>query len=115
MKIKKVFRNCLVVTAAVGAFAGVSQAECVPPKAGDVLVTGGEDLNENAAGNTEFFDPGTGTWMTGCPTKSAHDEAQIVVTGGRILVIGGETRRRIPRLRMLTHPRLANSARNPKV
>ena len=95
MSIKSVFRTCLVVTLTVGACAGVSQAKskCVPhvPKAGDVLVTGGEDINENATGNTEFFDPGTGTWLTGCPTKSAHDEAQIVVAGGRILVIGGET------------------------
>ena len=92
MNIEKVWQTCLVVTA-VAAFAGIAQAKCVPhvPKSGDVLVTGGEDLGENASGNTEFFDPGTGTWMTACPTKTAHDEAQIVVAAGRIFVIGGET------------------------
>jgi Galactose oxidase, central domain len=93
MNIKAVIRTWSVVIVAVAACAGICQAKCVPhvPKAGDVLVTGGEDINENATGNTEFFDPGTGIWMTGCPTKSQHDEAQIAVTGGQILVIGGES------------------------
>ena len=96
MKIQNVFRTCLLAIAAVALYTGVTQAKpakCVPhvPKAGDVLVTGGEDVNENATGNTEFFDVKSVTWMTGCPTKSAHDEAQIAVSGGKILVIGGET------------------------
>jgi hypothetical protein len=93
MNIKRGFRTGLLAIAVAGAYAGVSQAKCVPhiPKTGDVLVSGGEDVNENAARNTEFFDPGTATWLTGCPTKVPHDEAQIAVVGGRILLIGGET------------------------
>jgi hypothetical protein len=72
---------------------GVSQAKCVPhgPTHGSVFVAGGEDLNELAARNTEFFDPAAGAWKTACPTKSAHDEAQIALSNGNILVIGGET------------------------
>ncbi len=86
----RVFASILAVSVACG---GVSQAKCVPhvPTHGSVLVTGGEDLNEHAARNTEFFDPASGTWMTSCPTKSAHDEAQIAVANGNIMVMGGET------------------------
>ncbi len=77
----------------IGALEGVSYAKCNPqiPRSGDVLVTGGEDLNENETSNTEFFDPGAGAWLTGCPSKTQHDEAQIVEGGGGLLLIGGET------------------------
>jgi hypothetical protein len=96
----------LVLTLAIGAMArtGVIRAEdlqasedaakgkCVPhvPSSGDVLVTGGEDLNFNHTGNTEFFHVATGQWLTACPTKLAHDESQIVRVGNTLLVIAGE-------------------------
>jgi len=55
-----------------------------------VLVTGGEDLNEIQSGNTEFFHPATGAWVSTCPTKVAHDEAQMLPYGTGLIEIGGE-------------------------
>lgn len=88
------FGTGLLMIAIIATVPGVSHAKkCTPhvPKAGDVLVTGGEDLNENEASNTEFFDPGSGSWLTGCPSKTQHDEAQIVTVGSRLMIIGGES------------------------
>jgi hypothetical protein len=66
--------------------------KCVPnvPSAGDVLITGGEDLSENPSGNTEFFHPATGAWISTCPTKVAHDEARLLPYGTGLIEIGGE-------------------------
>ena len=93
MNIERSFGTALLVVGLISAYAQVSQAQCLPqiPKADDVLVTGGEDFNENASKQSEFFDPGTGSWVATCPTNARHDEGQIVTSQGRIYVIGGET------------------------
>ncbi|GEM_PF-4766440 len=70
---------------------------CVPniPSKGDVLVTGGENRgpggDQSETGQTEFFHVATGQWMTGCPTKVAHDEAQLLPYKTGLLEIGGES------------------------
>jgi len=87
---------CVVLTLAVTANAQAIdpfiKVKCVPavPSKGDVLVTGGEDLTETRTGQTEFFHPATGQWIATCPTKVAHDEAQLVPFGTGLLEIGGE-------------------------
>jgi Kelch motif protein/galactose oxidase-like protein len=83
----------LLVIGLTSAYAQVSQAACVPAiaKAGDILVTGGEDFSESASAQSEFFDPGTGAWIATCPTSTRHDEAQIATAHGKIFVMGGET------------------------
>lgn len=66
--------------------------KCTPniPSKGDVLVTAGEDINQNETGQTEFFHPATGAWETGCPSKSQHDEGELLPFKGGLLEIGGE-------------------------
>ncbi len=91
--LSSVFASGLIAAVLTAAIPGVAHAKkCKPhvPKTGDVLVTGGEDFLENESSNTEFFDPASGAWLTGCPSKTQHDEAQIVTVGQRLMIIGGE-------------------------
>jgi hypothetical protein len=71
MNIERWLATVLLVIGLISADAQVSKALCMPqvPKAGDVLVAGGEDFNENATNQSEFFDPGTGNWVTTCPAS----------------------------------------------
>jgi len=90
----------LAFSSTQGVFAQESTAakvKCVPhlPSSGDVLVTGGEDGNFNESAQTEFFHVSSQQWLTGCPTKVAHDEAEMMLwssaKGAKLIELAGES------------------------
>ncbi len=94
--------TALILSALVplGPRRAAAATKCVPniPASGDVLLTGGVTVGPNGTakptGNTEFYHVTTQQWMTGCPSKNAHEEGQLMLwpsaEGMKLIEIGGD-------------------------
>ncbi len=60
------------------------------PHVGQVLVAGGQSLDSIPINTCEFYDPGSGTWLTAASfTDARYDHTATLLGDGRVLLVGG--------------------------
>ena len=58
---------------------------------GEVLVAGGEGVNDSPLATAELYNPATGTWtLTGSMTTARQEQTATLMQNGEVLVAGGE-------------------------